>query len=391
MPPHSDDPVLLTAELVRTPSVNPSLEEGGTGEAGVADLAASWLASWGYDVEVPEVSPGRYNVVARRGRPGGPSLLLNGHLDTVGVAGMTSPFSAEVRDGKLYGRGACDMKAGVAAALATASRLSGDDLDGELIIALTADEEHASLGMQALVATGIRADAAVVCEPTELRVMPAHKGFLWAEVRVQGRAAHGSRPEVGVDAIVHMGSVLGALEEEDARLARETDHGLLGPASIHAGTISGGAAASIYPDRCTLVLERRTLPGEGPEGLMRELESMVDRAKQNRPGLDVDVEGGLFRAGTEVDVADPWVQDLLRTCRDEGADAGIDGMSAWVDACFLNQAGTPALCYGPGSIAQAHGNVEWVETEQIVTCAAVLTAFARNFLSPGASTGSRGG
>lgn len=342
---------------------------------------ANWLTDWGYGVEVSEVRQGRYNVLAKSGRRPGPTLLLNGHLDTVGVGAMKNPFSADVRDGRLYGRGSCDMKAGVACILATAARLSQQDLTGELIVALTADEEHASLGMQAVVDAGIRADAAVVCEPTSLEIMPAHKGFLWMDVHVTGKAAHGSRPDVGVDAIVHMGHVLAALDEEARRLGRQFNHPLLGPASVHAGTITGGTAPSIYPDSCHLVVERRTLPGETADQIMAEMDSVIRAAAVHAEGLDATVEPGLFRAGTEVEPASDLVAALAAACDRANTTTTITGMSAWVDACFLNQSGTPALCFGPGSIAQAHSVDEWVPTAEIETCERILTDFARAFLS----------
>ena len=295
--PGQADPVDMTRRLVRTPSVNPMLEEGGTGERAVAELAAAWLRHWGYETVVTEVAAGRCNVVSRRGEGAGPSLLLNGHLDTVGVSGMTEPFSGAVRDGRLYGRGSADMKSGVACILAVAAEMASEPIPGELIVALTADEEHASIGMEALVGTGAVADAAVVCEPTSLSVMPAHKGFLWIDAHVRGRAAHGSRPDAGVDAIAHMGHLLVAFEEEAGRLRRDTGHELLGPASLHAGTIRGGSAPSVYPDRCHLVVERRTLPGETAATVMEEVDRVVAAARRRCPGLDASVAAGLFPRG----------------------------------------------------------------------------------------------
>lgn len=375
------DPVELTAQLVRIPSVNPALEEGGDGESRVAEQAAEWLAGWGFRVQTPEVAPGRFNVVARRGPEGGPRLLLNGHMDTVGVAGMESPFSGAIRDGRLYGRGACDMKAGVAAALAAAAELADRDLVGELIVALTADEEHASIGMQHLVESGMTADGAIVCEPTSLALMPAHKGFLWVDFHVHGRAAHGSRPDVGVDAIAHAGSLLTVLAEEGRRLEAAPAHPLLGHGSIHAGTIRGGTAPSVYPEKCSLTLERRTLPGESKEGLLAQMDDMVVRARERTPELSVDVVPGLFRAGTEVPTASPLVTALVQSLEAAGSASRIEGMTAWVDACFLNETGTPALCFGPGSIAQAHGLNEWVGVDEIRTCQRVLAAFLRRALT----------
>lgn len=388
--PH--DPVAMTRRLVRTPSVNPVLEDGGAGEERAARLVAGWLAGWGYATRTIEVAPGRYNVVGRLGAGRGPVLLLNGHLDTVGVSGMPDPFSGAVRDGRLYGRGAADMKAGVACILATAARVAREEVPGGLIIAMTADEEHASVGMEALVAEGISADAAVVCEPTGLAVMPAHKGFLWIDAHVRGRAAHGSQPGAGIDAVTRAGHLLVAFEAEGERLARDTGHPLLGPASVHAGTISGGSAPSVYPDSCHVVFERRTLPGETAAKVMREAKSVLAEAQRRCPGLEARLEPGLFRAATEVPASAPLVQELVRACarsprglmpRGPGAaiPGEVAGMSAWVDACFLNESGTPAVCFGPGSIAQAHTTGEWVDVSEIDACADILTDFSRRFLA----------
>lgn len=375
------EPVAMARELVRTPSVNPVLEPGGAGEAEIAALAGGWLGHWGYATRTTEVAPGRVNVVARRGAGSGPVLLLNGHLDTVGVAGMRDPFSGNVRAGRLHGRGAADMKGGVACILATAANLADEELPGELIVALTADEEHASLGMEALVASGVRADAAVVCEPTGLAVAPANKGFLWIDAEVRGRAAHGSRPDLGVDAIARAGHLLVAFEAEAARLARETGHPLLGPASVHAGTVSGGSAPSVYPERCEVVFERRTLPGETADQVMREAEAVLASARRACPDLDARLRAGLFRAATEVPAASPLVRGLLAACGRAGARRAVAGMSAWVDACFLNLSGTPAVCFGPGSIAQAHAAEEWIAVSEIETATKILTDFSRRFLA----------
>ena len=379
---HDGEPVAIARALVATPSVNPEIEESGTGEAAVAELTAGWLRAWGLSVETFEVAAGRWNVVGRLvGNGVGPTLLLNGHLDTVGVAGMSvEPFGAELKDGRLWGRGSCDMKGGVAALLAATARLARDPLPGVLVVALTADEEHASLGMEALVRSGMRADAAVVCEPTGLAVMPAHKGFVWVEAAFRGRAAHGSRPDAGVDAIEHAGRYLAALGVLRSRLQTVEPHPLLGHGSFHAGTIDGGSAPSVYPDACRLVLERRTLPGESAAVVMDEFQAVLDDLAAEVPELEAKLTQGLARPASEIPKDSPLVTGLLAALAAEGVDPMLAGMTAWVDAAFLNQAGTSAVCFGPGSIAQAHSADEWIDPSEIVTCAAVLERFSRDYL-----------
>lgn len=371
------DPLALAQALVAIPSVNPTLASGGMGESEMASLCAEWLGGWGVPAEVVEVAPGRTNVVAVLDGDG-PTLLLNGHLDTVGVEGMTvDPFGGEVREGRLVGRGSCDMKGGVAAILAACARLARSGPRPRVVVALTADEEHASVGMDALVRSGIRADMAVVCEPTGLQVMPAHKGFVWIEAEFLGRAAHGSRPELGVDAIRHAGLYLAALDAYADELRATAPHPLLGHGSFHAGTVRGGTAESVYPEACTLLLERRTLPGEDPGGVVSDFRRFLAALGEREPDLSATLRMTMHRPGTEVPVESELVQRLLEAARGAGARSGVAGMTAWVDAAFLNEAGIPAVCFGPGDIAQAHTADEWIDAGEIPLCAEGLERFAR--------------
>ncbi len=371
------DPVALAQALVSIPSVNPVLAPGGAGEEEIAARCTEWLTSWGLRAEAEEVAPGRWNVLASL-EGSGPTLLLNGHLDTVGVDGMSvGPFDPQVEDGRLTGRGSCDMKGGLAALLAATARLAETGPRPNLIVGLTADEEHASLGMDTLVRSGVTADLAVVCEPTSLRVMPAHKGFVWLRAFFRGRAAHGSRPDRGVDAIRHAGLYLSALDAYADELCRRPAHPFLGHGSLHAGTITGGTAESVYPDACELLLERRTLPGEPTDAVVEEFQAVLDRLHDREPDLDASLEMTLDRPGTEVSVESRLVRGLLEAGEAHGVVARIEGMTAWVDAAFLNEAGIPAVCYGPGDIAQAHSADEWIDVAEIVTCADVLETFAR--------------
>ncbi len=371
------DPVALARALVAIPSVNPKLSPGGDGEGEIAAACAAWLGDWGLVARVEEVEPGRRNVVATL-EGEGPTLLLNGHLDTVGVEGMTiAPFGAELRDGRIFGRGSCDMKGGVAALMAAASGLAAEGPRPNLVVALTADEEHASLGMDMLVRSGVRADMAVVCEPTSLTVMPAHKGFVWVKATFLGRAAHGSRPDLGIDAIRHAALFVAALDGHVERLRARSPHALLGHGSLHSGTVRGGTAESVYPERCDLVLERRTLPGEAPQDVIGEMELVLEALRAREPEVRGSLEMTLARPGTEVPTDARIVHGLLEACRSSGVPPRVEGMTAWVDAAFLNEAGIPAVCFGPGDIGQAHSADEWIEASQIALCADVLERFAR--------------
>jgi len=374
------DAVGLARALIGVDSRNPSLVPGAPGEQEAARLLAGVLEAWGFRVDVHEAAPRRPNVVARCGASGGRTLMFNGHLDVVGVEGMKhAPFDALERDGRLYGRGSADMKAGVATMCAAAA-LAGDGLThGEVIVAAVADEEYASRGTRALVERGIRADAAIVTEPTGLAIMPAHRGFVWVELTFHGRGAHGSRYDVGIDAIRHAGLVLAELDALDAGPLVRRTHPLLGHASLHAALISGGQGMSTYPDRCELKIERRTIPGETPSGVMAEIEAACARVRERRPELRVDL--ALLLAQSPSDVAsDAAVVRALRDTLDHQAiPVRVEGMSAWTDCAILNDAGIPAICFGPGDIALAHGPEEYVEIEQIRQATAVLERMARTW------------
>lgn len=383
------DAVALTRELVRVDSRNPTLVAGAPGEGRVARVLAEVLAAWGFDVAVREAAPGRPNVIARlSGAGGGRSLMLNGHIDVVGVEGMThAPWDPVVREGRIYGRGSSDMKAGVAAMCAAAARAaaaSGGVLDGEIIVTAVVDEEYSSLGTRALVTDGVRADAAIVTEPTGLKIMPAHKGFVWVDVLVQGRAAHGSRWDVGVDAIRNAGLLLAALDVVDAELLPSREHALLGRPSLHASTIEGGIGLSTYPDKCRFTIERRTIPGETTAAVVSEIEEAFARVRARRPMLDANVSMIFEQPPSDVSTEAPIVRALDGALRACGEEVNITGMSAWTDAAILNEAGIPAICFGPGDIGLAHAAEEYVRVDEIERATLVLAALAMEWTRKGA-------
>ena len=375
-----DSVTALLRDLVAIDSVNPSLVSGGAGEAAVAGRIADGLGTGGIDVQLADVAPGRPNVVGVvEGKTPGRSLILCGHTDTVGVEGMAAPFDPVVRGGRLYGRGSQDMKSGVAAMVDAAVRVArnGGLPRGRLVIAAVADEEHASTGAEALVKVH-SADGAVVTEPTDLRVATAHKGFEWVEIETRGRAAHGSRPADGRDAIFHMGRVLGRLQAVEARLKAGRTHPRLGRASLHASTIHGGQALSVYPDRCVLGVERRTLVGEPPDaGLMQVQEVLSALAREDRD-FDAAARQLLTRAPHEIADDDPLCGELRRILRRRGLDDTPTSMSFWTDAAILGRAGTPAVLFGPTG-AGLHGPDEYVEVDSVTTCRDALVELIRAF------------
>ena len=313
------------------------------------------------------------------GRAPGRALMLCGHTDTVGVEGMTAPFDPVVRNGRLHGRGSQDMKSGVAAMVDAAVRVArGGGLPrGRLVVAAVADEEHASLGAAALVEAH-SADSAVVTEPTDLRVATAHKGFEWVEVETRGRAAHGSRPAEGRDAILYMGRVLGRLEAVEAGLRAGAAPPRLGRASLHASTIRGGQALSVYPDRCVLGVERRTAPGEAPDVGLTEVRRALSALAREDGAFEGSARQLLTRPPHEIADDHPLCGELRRILRRRGLDDTPTGMSFWTDAAILGRAGTPAALFGPRG-AGLHGPDEYVEIDSVRVCRDALVDLIRAF------------
>jgi len=367
----ADDLTALLADLVAIDSVNPSLVPGGAGEGAASALVERWARSHGLEAERLEATPGRPSVLVRaRGAGGGRTLLLCGHLDTVGVDGMREPLTPRIDGDRLYGRGGYDMKAGVAAALVAARDAAARGLAGDVVVAAVADEEHASLGVQEAVAA-VSADAAIVTEPTELELLVAHKGFVWSELAVTGRAAHGSRPHLGVDAIVKMGPVLTALGELDDTLAAR-EHPLLGRGSLHASVIEGGVELSSIPAACTVGVERRTLPGESAADVEAELEALLERCRSADAALEVEQRTLLVREPFEV-AEDAEIVAAVRAAAPDGVKIG--GASYWADAAFIAAAGIPTVMFGPGGEG-AHAVEEWVSIADTAVVAETLVGVA---------------
>ena len=370
------DPIDLLASLVRIPSVNPSLApEEATGEAAIASFIRDWLEQRGVPAKLEEAAPGRPNVVGTVGGGPGPTLVFCAHIDVVGTAGMTiPPFEPTQRDGKLYGRGSFDMKGGVAAVMTAGVRLQQAGIPGTVLLALVADEEYTSLGADHFVANH-RADACVLTESSEGDLIVAHKGFVWLKLRAEGRAAHGSRWDLGRSAIGSMARIVDAMEGFDRETLRGRTHELVGPASMHCAQIHGGVGISTYAPECTLRVERRTLPGESPEQVAAEIRALVADIGE---AAEVTIE--FSRPPLLCDPSAPIVGAMRDAVQDvTGVAPRNKGVAYWMDAAVFAAAGIPTVDYGPTGFG-AHEAVEWVEIDSVKRCADVLVRGAERYL-----------
>ena len=362
--------------LIRIPSVNPSIApDEAHGEAEIAAAARDWLVAKRLRGWLEEAAPGRPNAVAETGNDKGQTIVFCAHLDTVATGGMTiPPFEPKVEGNRVYGRGAYDMKGSAAAIMSAAAALAEETLPGRVLVSLVSDEEYASIGAQHFVKRH-PADACIVTEPSEGRLILAHKGFVWADLVTTGRAAHGSRWDLGVSAIGKMGRIVAALEQFDQQVLRRRTHPLVGAASQHCAIINGGAGLSTYAEKCTVQIERRTLPGETAEQVLLELAGVVQSTgeqaeitlKLDRPPLTCDRSASIVNC----------VRDAAQAVTGKPPEEA--GVSYWMDAALFAEAGIPTVNYGPAG-AGAHEAVEWVDLDSVVSCAAVLAEAARRFL-----------
>jgi acetylornithine deacetylase len=369
----------LVSQLVAIDSINPDLVPGGAGEANIARFVATWLEEMGFEVELDEPVAGRPSVVGiARGSGGGRSLMLNAHMDTVGVTGMQHPHEPRVEGNRLYGRGGYDMKGGLAAIMLAAAQAKQRGLRGDLMVTAVSDEEFASIGTDSVVKRW-HADAAIVTEATALELCLAHKGFVWLEVEVTGKAAHGSRPDLGVDAIVKMGKVLVGLEQLQQTLESRPAHPLLGHGSLHASLMSGGQELSSYPERCVLGIERRTLPEETPEMVLAELQRILEPLAAADPTFVATARVTLARDGLEVP-ADAAIVQAVRGAATTvlGAEPKTFGAAWWMDSAILGASGIPTVIFGPTGEG-AHAVVEWVDLDSVQRCVEVLVEAATTF------------
>lgn len=368
------DPVELAAQLIDIDSVNPSLVAGAAGESEIAAFCSRWMRDRGLAVEWIEPTPGRPSVVGvAPGRGGGRSLILSGHLDTVGTATWPAGRRAVLDGDRLQGRGAYDMKGGIAAILAAVAAVS-PERRGDVIVALVADEEFGSLGTEGLLST-VRADAAIIAEPSDLEVTVAHRGFAWFEIAVTGRAAHGSLPEQGIDAIAHARQIMDRLDLLAARVDGRGSHPLLAPGTVRVAMIQGGVDAATVAPSCTLTVERRFLPGETVEAVERELVESLAGLLGERASVRRLVGRGAFEAASDSPIR-ALVRDELAAVT--GRPAVERGEPFWTDAGLFAEAGIPTVLLGPVG-GGPHADDEWVSAPSLRQLAETLRRTADLF------------
>lgn len=368
----------LLRELIALPSVNPAFlpaRDAHAGERRVAEFLAATAAQAGLDVEFQRVSRGRSNVLARLSPRGKvrQRLLLAPHLDTVNAT--DHQFTPVQRNGRLFGRGACDTKGSVAAmlrALCELAQARQRPAETEILFAGLVDEEHGQAGSRALVAGGFRADLAIVGEPTRLQVVTAHKGTLWMELETRGKSAHGSWPELGRNAVHAMSRIVDLLQTAYAAQLRRRRHRLLGCGTVSVGAICGGSQANVVPDRCTILVDRRTLPGETEAGVRRELAGLLRRKHLQAVFVHDRLPTCL---PLETDPKLPLVARFLESI---GQRKPV-GVRYFCDASVLARGGIPSVVFGPGDIAQAHTADEWISLEALERGQRRLLRFLQSF------------
>ena len=373
----------VLVKLVQINSINPVLVKDAPGETEIGSFIAGVLRSSGVETQINEIEPGRVNVTGVvKGSGTGKSLMLNAHMDTVGVDGMSDPFSGKISNGKVYGRGSQDMKGSIAAMLAAVKYITENNvkLNGDLIATFVADEEYGSIGSQQI-ARQIKADAAIVTEPTDLQVCLAHKGFYLFEIQTKGRAAHGSRFEEGVDANLHMGRILKELDSLSKNIKINKDHPLVGPPSLHVPLIKGGTQEFIYADNCTIKVERRSIPGEKHEDIVREIAGVVENASASDPDFNAYFKTEIYRNAYEIAPEAPIAETVAKAAsKVTGKPPRFTGHTAWMDSALFAEAGIETVIIGPTG-AGLHSSEEWVDIQSVVDLAEILVHAASDYCS----------
>lgn len=380
-----DEPFLVNTlkKLVQTNSVNPHLDPDGKGEQEIGIYISDLLESLHVETSINSLGPDRLNVIGTlKGSGTGKSIMLNAHMDTVGIKGMEDPFSATIKDGKLYGRGAYDMKGSIAAMLAMAKAIKEQNIElaGDVILAFVADEEFESVGTQQLIKT-YKTDAAIVTEPTNLDICLAHRGFGVYEITTRGKTAHGGNHNDGIDANSKMGLLLAELHALAKKLLDKKGHPLLGQASLHVPVMKGGQSLFIYAEECTIKVERRTLPGETKEDVIKELENIVEKLVKKDKNFKATIKPVIWREPYEISRQSKVVKTLQECATNIlNCQPAYIGHSWWEDSGLIGKSGTETVIIGPSG-GGIHEHIEWVDLQSVIDLSQILLQTTVNYCS----------
>ncbi|MFB0559722.1 MAG: M20 family metallopeptidase [Candidatus Lokiarchaeia archaeon] len=376
-----DEVIGLTQELVSIPS---SKDVKG-GERRIAEALASFFEKHGISSEIQRVGLGA-NIIARIGDPeASPTLILNGHLDTILATNMTiPPYEPTIKEGKLYGRGSCDMKAALAAMGAALAALNdaGVELKGSLLFTGVSGEETGSAGMRRIVERGPTADCAIVGEPTNLIITHGGYGITFATITVKGKAAHGSTPHEGINAIEKAAKLIVRMREKLPKIYAKRADPVVGPPTYNVGIIKSGTQPNIVPDKCTLVIDREVVPGETLEQMIADFQEIIDEIREEDSELDATLSiPAVDLQPLKTSIDQPFVKHLAQATQQILGSFEYTGRCGSTDASILAEAGIPSVIFGPGEIKVAHSEVEYVDVEQVVNSAKIYTLTALNYLT----------
>ena len=364
----------ILQELIKIESINPTLAKEGSGESEIAYYIADYLKDLGIQIKFQKIEGNRLNTIGiLKGNGMGRNLILNGHTDTVSVSNMKiEPFNPDFKRGNVYGRGASDMKSGLAIIIMALQTIlqKDEELKGDITLGFVADEEYASLGTEEFVKE-YKADGGIVCEPSNMNIIIAHKGFAWIKVILHGKSAHGSLKDFGIDAIIKAGKFLVKVEELEKNILSNKKHSLLGTPSLHASLINGGTELSTYPDYCEIQLERRNLPGETQKMISNEIKTIINNLKQVDEKFEADYDLFFYRSPLEISKEEGIVKSLQQSCTDLGYKPKFGGFAGWTDAALMNDTGTPTVIFGPKGTGN-HADVEYVNFKSVVKSTEIL-------------------
>jgi len=365
---NKDEIIRLVQELVRIPSFSGDAQ----GLSQIAQVISGEMSRTGFSIQLIEAEEGLTNVIGKyQGSNNAPWILFNGHTDVVPVQKdedwIVEPFSAEIKDGRIYGRGACDMKGGLAAMLAAPKIVFSlfPEYRGNIILTATVDEEIGGFkGMKYIVEQGIKADMGIVCEPTDLKIVNVCKGLLWLKLRTKGKSAHGGMPEHGINAVYKMAKILNRLEGYDFKQA---PHDVLGKPTINIGRITGGARPNIVPDSCEAEIDIRYLPNQNHLKIVDELKELISDLKKKDRQIDAEIDIIRYRSSAEISKEEKVIQTIMEAFGEvTGNYPEFRGMVTPADSEYLVNAGIPSVMFGPGADQLAHTTNEWIAIDEIL-------------------------